>query len=176
MHRYRLQIGQHDGALLQARLLLAVEQLCRAQFERVVRALEDVSQDDLRQLVDEQRRHADVAAGEQAEVAGLQRGHGEQPRAEIEQYAIAGAGIGVGHGFDLRRLHLHARRLQQGLVQRDLVGAGFFHRTHLGPQVVGAQEVVADDQPPARVAAEQMKTGVTPEILSQARRALRRAA
>jgi len=117
------RFGQHDGALLQARLLLAVEQLCRAQFERVVRALEEVPQDNLRQLVDEQRRHIDIAAGEQTEIAGLQRRRSEQPRAEIEQDAIVGADIGIGHGFNLRRLDLHARRLQQGLVQRDLLGA-----------------------------------------------------
>jgi hypothetical protein len=49
-------------------------------------------------------------------------------------------------------------------MQRDLSLARLLHRMDLGAQVVGAQEVVRDLQPAVRVAFQEVKTAIAPEI------------
>jgi hypothetical protein len=50
-------------------------------------------------------------------------------------------------------------------VQRDLLGPGLVDRPDLGAQQVGTQKIVCDGEPPLRIAFEQMKPGIAPEIV-----------
>ena len=165
MHLDGFEVGKHHRAVVGARLLLPEEEFSRARLERIVAALENAADDDLRELVDEEGRDGDLAAGENLQVAGFQRRRALQSPEERGQNAVVVAGIRVLDGLQLRRGRVPARIFHERLVQRDLVRPGFFGGPDLRAHQVGAQEIVGDRETPLGVALEQVKPGVAPEIL-----------
>ncbi len=164
VHLDCFQVSKHHRALLGARLLFAEEDLSRARLERIVAAVEDVAHDDLRELIDEKGRDGDLAAGENLQVAGLQRRRALQSPEEREQNAVIISGIGVLDGVQRRRRRVTARILQERLVQRDLIRPGLLDRPDLRTHQVGAQEIVGDAKASFAVALDQVKTRIAPEI------------
>ena len=169
VHLDRLEIGEQDPPFVDAHLLLAVEELAGADLQRIVDAVEHAAQDDLHELVDEERRRAHVGV-EQAPVARLERVGGEQALAELEPDLQVGAGVRVLDGIELARGDRLARRVQQRLVQGDLTRPRFLHRAQLRPQQIGAEEIVGDAKAARAAALQQMEAGVAPEILGHAAR------
>jgi hypothetical protein len=170
VHGHGFEVREQHVPVLKRRLLLPPEQLGGAQAQRVVAAVEEVPEDHVRELLEEQRRHVDRPL-EQAHVAALDRARGEQPVAEAQQQAVVVARVLVPQALDLRRRDRAARLLHQRGVQAPLGVARLLYRMDLGPQVIRAQEIVGDGQPPSRVPAQQVETAVTPEIRQVRRRA-----
>ncbi len=132
-------------AVLDGRLLLAEKDLGGAQPQGVIGAVEQVTQDHVRQLVEEHRRDVDRRL-EQAHVAAFDRAGVEQLLAELEYYAVVVPGILVFNGIELCRRNGSARLPHQGLVKVELPFSRLLDRMDLRAQVIGAQEVVGDPQ------------------------------
>jgi hypothetical protein len=103
------------------------------------------------QLVDEHGRDVDRRL-EQAHVAALDRARVEQLLAELQHHAVVVPGVFVFHRRELffgnrRFWRCHERRMQRSLALARLVD-----RMDLRAQVVRAEEIVGDPQPPGRVA------------------------
>ncbi|TMH52341.1 MAG: hypothetical protein E6H62_12510 [Betaproteobacteria bacterium] len=165
VHLDGFEVGKHHRAVVGARLLLPEEEFSCARLERIVAALENAADDDLRELVDEEGRDGDLAAGENLQVAGFQRRRALQSPEERGQNAVVVAGIRVLDGLQLRRGRVPARIFHERLVQRDLVRPGFFGGPDLRAHQVGAQEIVGNGKPSPVLSLEQVKTRIAPEIL-----------
>ena len=156
-------VGEQDVAVAHGGLLVAEEELGGARLERVRAALQEVAQDDVRELRHEKRRHVDPAP-EQAQVAALDGARIEQPAADVQHHPVVVARIRVRDRLDLRVFDGSPRIAHQRGMQRALGVARLLDRMDLRPQVVRAQEVVGDPQPPGAVALEQPEAAVAPEI------------
>src|SRR5688572_8455567 len=94
VHLDRLEVSEQHVALLDGGFLVAEEELARAQLERVVGAVEHVTQDHVRQLIDEHRRDVDRCA-EEREVAAFHGAGLEKLAPEVEHDAIVVARVRV---------------------------------------------------------------------------------
>src|SRR5689334_2598567 len=83
VHLHGFEIREQHVAILERRLLLPEEELGCAQPQRVVAAIEHVPQDDVRELVDEHRRHVDRAL-EKRHVGAFERARRKQAIAKTE--------------------------------------------------------------------------------------------
>jgi hypothetical protein len=136
-----------------------------ARAHRIVAAIEDVARDDVRHLVDEQRRDRDAAAvGEQLDIAALDRAGGDQPVAKRGPETVVVAAVRIRERGDPVGADGEPGIVDQSLVQCDLGGAGFLDGLHLGPPQIGAQERVGDGELARIVAREQPVAGGAPEI------------
>src|SRR5262249_55083049 len=171
VHLHGLEIGEQHVAVLDRRLLLPEEKLRRAQPERIVAAVEHVPQDDVRELVDEHRRHVDRAL-EKRHVGAFDGAGIEQPVAETQQQAVVALHVTVFQRLQLLFRDAKTRLGHQRGVQLALQRSGLLYRVDLRPQVIGAQEVVGDAQPARRVALEKMETAIAPKISWQLRHVL----
>jgi hypothetical protein len=165
VHLDRFQVGEHHRAVFGARLLLAKEELSRARLERILAAVEHVAHDDLRELVDEKRRHCDTAFRKNPQVARFEGLRALEPPEKIEQDAVVVSRIGGLDAVQRRRVYVPARIVEERVVQRALLRPGFIDGPDLGAQQIGAQEIVGDREPPIGVAIEQVKARIAPEIL-----------
>jgi hypothetical protein len=116
-------------------------------LERIVAALENAAHDDLRELVDEQRRNRDVPSREDLQVAGFQARRAFQSLEEGEQHAVVVAGVRILDALERRRFHVAARILEKRLVQRDLIRTGLLDGPDLRTHQVGAEKIVGDGKP-----------------------------
>src|ERR1043166_4516154 len=85
--------------------------------------------------------------------------------AEGDQQLPILARVRVRDGGDVRLRDRMARIGEQRRVQRALDRAGVGRRRQLGPRQIGLEELVADDEPAAGVAVEQMMPAGEPEIV-----------
>ena len=150
MQLHGFAIGKQRVALANRRLLLAKEELRRAELERVVAAIEDVAQDDVRHLLDEKRRRVHRAP-ECARVACFHGPRGEQPVAEREHHAVVVARVRIGDRLELAPRDAPARLRHQRGMEAALGVVGFLGRMDFRPQVIGAQEIVRDAQASGRI-------------------------
>src|SRR5262245_32793380 len=98
VHLHRFEVGEKHVAVLDRRLLLPVEELAGAQPKRVLGAVQHVSEDDVRELVDEHRRHVDRAL-EERHVGALHRASLEQAAKPAQQDPVVVADILVFQSF-----------------------------------------------------------------------------
>jgi hypothetical protein len=150
VHLHRLAIGEQRMAFLDCRLLLAKEEFRRAQLERIVAAIEDVAQDDVRHLLDEKGRRVHRAF-ERARVAGLHRTSSKQLVAQLEHHLVVVPRIRIADCLQFAACDAPARLCHQRGMEAALGIVGLLDRMDFGPQVIGAQEVVRDAQPSGRV-------------------------
>jgi hypothetical protein len=159
-----LLVGRHHRVVQHAYFLGAKEHFRRARLGRIGLRAEDMPQQDLRQLMDEQRRHVDAFTLEQTDIGRLEGRGIQQAIAKPEPYAQIVARVGIDDGGDLVFRYPRARIGQQRLVQCDLGAARLAHRGKLRPQQVSAQEVVANAQAPIVIDGEQTVPAGGPEI------------
>src|SRR5437868_3772375 len=123
MHLDGLEIGEQDMAVLDGGLLLAEEELAGAQPQRLLAAVKDIAQDDVRELVDEHRRHVDAAL-EEVRVARLDRARRKKTVAEPEDGAVVVPGVLVLDGIYFFVRNRSTRGVHQRAMKRDLCIAG----------------------------------------------------
>ena len=164
-------VGGHGVAFLKGNLLIAEQQFRRPRLERRWAVIENIAENDLRQLVEEKRRDRRpglVRRGRRNKetlIGAFQIGRGQQAVAEGQGDVIVLAGIGIGQRRQFDRRHRAARRGHQRAMQRPLGVAGLSDRRNLGPQQIGAQEIVADRKASLVVLGQQVKARVFPKIL-----------
>ena len=125
---------------------------------------QDMAQQDLRELVHEERRHVHALAAEQGDVAGLERRMREQPLAKAQPDRIVGARIFVGDGRKLLGVDCSARLFDQALVQGDFVGTRFGYRRQFRALQQAAQEIVGDHQVAFASPLQQAKAAPAPVV------------
>jgi hypothetical protein len=118
---------------------------------RIVAALEDVPQDDVRQLLDEKRRDVDLAL-EQSHVEGFDGPCLHQAVPEAQDDLVVVARIRVFDGKKIFFGDALPGGFHQAGVKGPLAVARLLDRMDFRPQVVGAQEIVGDPKPSGRVA------------------------
>ena len=94
----------------------AEEQLGGAHHTRIVNAVERVAQDQMHELIDEQRRRLADAVAHQLGIGCFQRLVAQQVIAEVDQQLPVLARVGVGDGRDIGGRHGHARIGEQRAV------------------------------------------------------------
>ncbi len=140
----RLRVGRHHRVFLHAYFLDAKQHFRSARLDRISVGAEDMPQQDLRQLMDEQRRHVDAFAFEQTDVGSLEGRRAQQAIAKLQPNPKVVARVGIDDGGDVVFRYPRPRIGEQHLVQGDLGAAGLAHRRELRPQQIAAQEVVAN--------------------------------
>ncbi|TMG77128.1 MAG: hypothetical protein E6H80_01885 [Betaproteobacteria bacterium] len=153
-HLDGFEVGKHHHAVVGARLLFTEKKLSGARLERIIAALENAAHDDLRQLVDEQRRNRDVPSREDLQVAGFETRRAFQSLEEGEQQAVVVTGVRVLDALERLRLHVAARVLEKRLVQLDFVRTGLLDGPDLRTHQVSAEKIVRDGKPPVARALE----------------------
>jgi hypothetical protein len=161
---HHLLVAQQHRAAGQRDPLRAEQALGRAQPEGVVAAVQHAAQDGVREVVEEERRDLGGRVEDQRQVGVLERRLVEQPVAKGREHSPVLARVRVGDGHEVDRRQRPPRRLEQHRVQRPLARAGVRLRRQLRPRQVGAQEVVRDEVPPARVALQEVPARAAPEV------------
>ena len=91
-----LGVGQQQRAVMEGRLLAAIEQFGGAQHVGIVASLQRVAQDQMAELRQKDRRQVAGALAGQRHIHRLQRGGRDQPVAKIHHEGPVLARIGVG--------------------------------------------------------------------------------
>ena len=98
-----LRVGEEQRAVMERRPLRPEEQLGRAQHVRVLAVFQGVAQDQVDELVEEERRHLARALPDEREISGLEARGAEKRVAEAQHQGPVLARVGVGERGDLGR-------------------------------------------------------------------------
>ena len=98
-----LGVGEQQRAVVRRGALRPEEQLGRAQHVGVLAAVEGVAQDEVDELVEEERRHARAPVAHEREVGRLDAARRDQPVPEGEHEGPVLARVRVGDRGDLGR-------------------------------------------------------------------------
>ena len=141
------------------------KQLGRAQHERVIAAVQRVSQDHMDELIDEQRRQSNRPGTDQREIGGFQRRMPQQEVAESQNELPVLPRIGIVDRGKFVGNDRPTRVGEQFAVQSAFDCAGVFRRHQLGTCEIGLQKLIRNHQPAVRIAIKQMVAAGNPEIL-----------
>jgi hypothetical protein len=128
-----LGIGEKHRAFMERDLLRPEEQLGRAKHVRIGTSVERVAQDEVDELVEEDRRGLAGAVPDEVEIGRLDARRGEEPVAEGDHHRPVLARLGVGERCDRGLRDRAARRRKEARMQRPLGVAGLVRRHQLGP-------------------------------------------
>src|SRR5262249_42192440 len=139
------------------------EEFCRAQHEDILAAIEQVAQDDVHELVDEQRWRLTYTAAHEIEIGGLHSLVSDEMVAKRGHQAPILARVGIGDRRDLGAGDRTARIAEQRGVQAALGDARIRRRRKLRPREISLEELIRNKESAAIVAVEQMMPAAEPQ-------------
>ena len=148
-----------DGGALRAE-----QQFAGAQDEGIAFPFQRRASNEVRQHLQQDRRHARHAVAIQREPRRFQRRLPHDAVAEAQEVGEVLPRIGIGECGDARRLHHLQRVVHQGRVQRAFRVAGFLRRQQFRPREEGAPQVRRRAEPPMLQHVAEVMAGGDPEI------------
>ena len=167
-------VGKRQLAVARCRHLVAEEQLGGAQDEGVGFLGQKPAEDQMDELLDEDRRHARSIRAKQGEIAGLDGAVPQEMVAIGQQHAVIVRRVGIGERRQIGLGDRRVGRLHQPLEQPMLVVAAFLDRVDFRPGVVGAQEIRRNREPAIVQLVGQVQAGGFPDDTALWREGFRR--
>ena len=158
-------VRHHDAPVIKGHSLVSEQAFGGAQFHRVRLAIEDRAQDDLRHLLQKQRREIHRRAAHHRQIGGLQRRMLGEEITESQHGAIIVDDVPVLDGVELFLADRGEGLGAEMGVKRQLRIAGILLRRDLVTSEIGHHEIACRDQMAVDVTLQQMPSGCKPEIL-----------